>query len=251
MRGFFPDAAERSYVEERLKRYEMRTLSFIAREFPEIAARLDVDELRELVQSTYKRAKARGLKSEVDHWKYLIVVFFWGSHFEKDPQHAPALARAGWLDVQGKETQNVNLGPVLREVDLWVILSARDMGRLDGGAEDILRVCVEGVDRFETIEQAHQLVMRLWPLKYAGLGEAERDWFFRHLFSIMEADRVPPQMRALYVALSFQFGHGFHRDPLYRTLGDYFAQAYAGHPRTILGPFEKIAVPYASNGVAS
>lgn len=53
-----------------------------------------------------------GQQSEM--MRYLGACVFWGTQFEDDPQHAPALERAGWLD---EARQRTAMLPLLWEIN--------------------------------------------------------------------------------------------------------------------------------------
>lgn len=243
VQGFFSAQATRSHIDARLQRYEQRTERFFARQFPDISMRLNDHERLALIRETYRRAKARGVRSEIDHWKYLIAVAFWGIDFETDPQHASALIRSGWSDADGHPSQSSNLAPILREIDIWAAISLHDMARLRRPDADIIRVCRDEFPELADAPRALDLLVRLWPLKCSVLDEPGS-----HAATLIwqraERDRVPAQLRPLYIALSFQFGHGFHRDPLYPSLAVAFSEGSTERPDMIGPLLSEISVPY-------
>ncbi|WP_395344322.1 DUF4123 domain-containing protein [Ningiella sp. W23] len=194
----------------RIYRYQQRALNFFHEQFPELARLSTNEQLSEAIRLAYQNAKQRGLASEKHHFKYLTIVAFWGSGFERDPMYQSALR-----DVRWDEQEFTNFSSVFSKIDERAELRSEDLSqpkRILLGFERLYSQPLEVISH-ETVSVVLQSV---WPAQFDYLAlediyqfVVEAADFAQKKYKLTGSDLVT------YIVLAMYFGFEFGQDPLY------------------------------------
>lgn len=86
------------------ERFEMRVASHLRAAFPETCAGLDEANLLAIVRQGIKRATSYQINTELDVWKFIDLMFFYGRDFDSAQPAAAAILQ----DADADGTQKVN-----------------------------------------------------------------------------------------------------------------------------------------------
>lgn len=203
-------------VEERLTVYEKKAVKFLKDEFSPAVSLLNDKELVKIVKLAYKNAKERGLRTEVEHLKYLIPVMFWGSYFEMDLQYSDLLLKANWLKRNGEFKRVTHLSSLLTELDDWFKSTSSDMENPKRVVELFSGLYQErdiSVDM--TAHELTEFLERLWPARICQMGHERVHYYVEASSRCAKKLHLKGSDIATYVGLSIFFGDQFQNDPRY------------------------------------
>lgn len=219
---FFPKAAEEAVIKGRVRDYETRAMKFFREQFPYLAKPLNGDQLRKVVQLAYQNAKNRGITTERDHFKYLIIVAFWGSHFETDPQYQQALKTAGWIveDEPSYMPYMTGLVDIIGDYGADFNKDLLQAKRVVLGFERLYTRPVEKIN----YESVAAILQNIWPTRYKRLGLENVHRFIGKAGEIAQKEfKLTGSDLASYIALAMYFGASFGHDPLRPWAGEALA----------------------------
>lgn len=206
------DKASDCLTEERILNYKRNATAYLYKEFAPALRVLTDEEVQAVAHVAYVNARRRGIKSEREHFKYLVPVMFWGSHFETDPQYRGALQRAGWLDDHGNAVTGANFGSLFEEIDRWheaVISDTETSRRLQHGFMRLYSDANLNASPVTVLESNKLLwparCQQLSPSDHSTLVDASLD--VAQLYGLKGADAVA------YCCLAMYFGYRFVEDP--------------------------------------
>ena len=209
------DTEIKGFERYRIYRYKKRAAAFFCNQFPRIAKQLDDDNLHNIISLAYQNAKKRGIVSERDHFKFLIIVAHWGSHFETDPQYYPALKTAGWITEDEYPSSTPNMAELLDFVSDQIVDFNKDLSypkRILLGFERIYTEPLRNI----SYDSVSTVLYKIWPTRCQRLGRE----FVKHFIS--KAGEIGQKQLKLtdsdlvgYIALAMYFGVNFAHDPLY------------------------------------
>ncbi|ATG48535.1 hypothetical protein CEW89_13755 [Celeribacter ethanolicus] len=193
----------------RKDRYEMRAMTFFRKQFSRLADTLSDEQLRGVIRLAYQNAKKRGISSERDHFKYLIIVAFWGSYFEDDPQYQPALNKVLWTNTEYKQFDR-----------LFELIDQSDEGRRKD-LEHPMRTLL-GFERLYsrpiseiTHEAVEERLRAIWPNGMQGLSSKDARAFIDCSGRIGQRLGLNGSDIVAYICLALYFGANFAQDPIY------------------------------------
>ena len=209
------DTEIKGFEKYRIYRYKKRAIIFFRNQFPRIAKQLDDDNLHSIISLAYQNAKKCGVASERDHFKFLIIVAHWGSHFETDPQYYPALKTAGWITEDEYPSSTPNMAELLDFVSDQIVDFNKDLSypkRILLGFERIYTEPLRNI----SYDSVSTVLYKIWPTRCQRLGRE----FVKHFIS--KAGEIGQKQLKLtdsdlvgYIALAMYFGVNFAHDPLY------------------------------------
>ncbi len=161
------------FTRYRIYHYEKRAMAFFRKQFPKLAKPLSNDQLRKVIQLAYDNAKKRGITTERDHFKYLIIVAYWGIFFETDPQYQTALKKAGWINSDGQVLQHAYLPKLLREIDKHTLSIATDLASYKRVSLSLREVYTQPIPKNISPTIMLKIMKYIWPahLKYGNMQD--------------------------------------------------------------------------------
>ncbi|WP_223668957.1 hypothetical protein [Kangiella shandongensis] len=212
--NFITDKTLKPFVDERISEYETKASEFLRKEFAPSVSLLDEGELLQVIRLAYKHASKRGIKTEVEHLKYLIPVMFWGSYFEMDPQYSYWLYKAGWLDKNGYAIKVKRVKPLLEQLDQWFKQTESDLKeprRLTWAFAKLYRQSADHVD----LDFILSYMELLWPARFECMNGVRQEYYAKQSREIAAELRFTGLDGVTYVCLSLYFGFRFADDPRY------------------------------------
>lgn len=205
-------------IAERRASYTQKAIAFLNKTFHDDMALCPPDQQLRLVKLAYSAASKRGLMRERDHLQYLSICVYWGVAFDTDPQHRPAMIRAGWLKADGALRASTDFDALLAAVNHWLCLTQCDC---DDGPDVVarLRHAMIAGDAFRTTSQAQQILQDVWPDRFGVLSPQIRDAATHAGLEQASVLGLRGGDAILYAALAIHFGYWFHSDPHYSDLG--------------------------------
>ncbi len=223
-----------SFKRDRRHKYEKRAITFFRTQFPQLTECLLDDQLNEIVSLAYKNAKKSGITAERDHFKYLIIIAYWGSYFTTDIQYYPALKKAGWIS-EDDRLCTPDLTGLLDMIGYYAADLNKDLSdsrRILAGFERIYTNPPEIIN----YDSVSDVLYKIWPTRCQRLGQEGVRSFIRE-----SGNTAQKQLYLIgsdligYIALTMYFGIGFAHDPLYPWAKEALAFTDADERRHKLG----------------
>jgi hypothetical protein len=202
------------FARYRILRYEKRAMAFFRKQFPIVAQTLSDEQLLKVIQLAYDNAKKHGITTERNHFKYLIIVAYWGSLFDTDPQYVVSLENAGW-NVKNEKPYAPYITSLIEDIGSYVADLNQDLfqpKRIILGFERIYTKPPETI----TYESVGVILQNIWPTRCNRLGTGglyrfigKTGEFAQKEFKLKGSDLIT------YIALAIYFGAEFGRDPIY------------------------------------
>ncbi|WP_339108020.1 DUF4123 domain-containing protein [Thioclava sp. GXIMD4216] len=207
----------------RAYRYETRAMAFFRDQFPQKAAALTDDSLRQVVRIASQKAKAKGIASEKDQFKYLIAVAFLGCYFEDDSQYRTTLTSIGWFS-ENERAYAPYMAGLTEVVSAHVADIHKDLARPKRILLGFERIYSSPSDQL-TYDHIRGILSNIWPTRCQRLGVEQVNAFIsqagglaQHRFNLSGSDLVA------YVVAAMYFGSNFGGDPLFPWASQAIAQ---------------------------
>lgn len=210
--NFITDETLKPFVDERISEYEAKAIEFLRKEFAPSVSLLDEDELLKVIRLAYKNAFCRGIRTEIEHLKYLIPVMFWGSYFEMDPQYSYWLYKAGWLDENGYALKVKKVKPLLGQLDRWFKHTESDLKepqRLTWAFARLYKESAKGINSDFTLSYMELT----WPARFNYMNRPRQEYFAKQSREVASEFGFSGLDGVTYVCLSLYFGFRFAEDP--------------------------------------
>ena len=227
-----------AFSAERHLKYVRTAVSFLSRRFAPAVRTLDWQNMSGIVELAYHNARARGIRTEDQHLKYLIPVMFWGSHFEADPQYHEALQAAGWLDLDGRPTSHRYVDPVIEQIDAWHPFASQDTEEPRTLVRLLSQLRLDFVKGM-TLEEVTFRIAEIWPKRSALRLEKHRRTAVTTALRDANVHGLLPADAALCAGVVPFFGQGFLHDPRFP-----WASAAAAQPEAFLEFLEEGLLKY-------
>lgn len=206
---FFTEKGTKALLADKVYRYETRAVAFFRSQFPQKTKYLSEEQLHDVVKLAYKNSKSRDLNSERDHWKYLVIVGFWGSYFEQDLQYQNILKNLGWDDPYCND-----LDGLIDQISSFQNMKKLDVNKKESNFRKLVEILLNPNLKI-TRDFGIQVIYAIWPNWSRQFSSDEISSFVSASAKITKDLNIGDKSRLIYTILSVNFGSNFLNDPLY------------------------------------